>query len=322
MNKLIPTAGFLLLSTMVIVLMGFTVYEAWLSHAVGGIIIALFLVGVLAEMLRESKRVPYRMFNECMQQKGALKGLAVLGGALVTYTLACTLGLSAVTASALIALIAALTLPEYAVPAYCGSFVGMTSIQLLHTHGEVAIAGVVAGLLFVLTESAYPGLGGKLGTIAFAGAVLTGLGLERQFIIAPVPDGPLAFLIIGHAVIATIVTYWLNVTRGHGAVIASGIVGLVGGLILPAIDAEIGPLLAVVVICASFGGMSNGERFPRFSAVAVVGVITGLIFVYSTPLMGGAGGKLGTIAFAAALAVRGYMNLLEDSPARSTRMST
>jgi hypothetical protein len=309
-NRLIPTAGFLLLSAMVVVLLGFSVYEAWLTHVVAGVIVAGVLAGAVAQILREARRVQCIQLSEAMQREGILAGLAVLGGALVTYALACSVGLSAVNASALVGLIGALILPTYGVPIFCGSFVGMSSIQLLHTHGELAIAGAVAGLIFMLTDGTFPGLGGKLGTIAFTGTVITGLGLARQFTIAPVPGGRLALYIIAYATIATVATYWLNVTLGHGAVIGSSVVGLAGGLLLPGLHPDHGHLLAVVVFCASFTGMSSRERFPRLPMIVVIGLITGLVFVYSTPLLGGAGGKLGTIAFASALAGRGYMELL------------
>ena len=322
MNRLVPTAGFLLISTMVIVLLGFTVYEAWITHIGAGIIAAGVFVGALAQILRECRRVPCKQLSEAMQREGILAGLAVLGGALVTYVLAFSLGLSAVNASALVGLIGALILPVYGVPIYCGSFVGMSSIDLLHTHWELAIAGVVAGLIFMLTDRAFPGIGGKLGTIAFTGTVITGLGLERQFIITPIPSGRLATLIIAYATFATVATYWFNVTLGHGAVIGSSVVGLAGGLILPALHTENGYLLAVVVFCASFTGMSSRERFPRLPMIIVIGLITGLVFVFSTPLLGGAGGKLGTIAFASALAGRGYMNLLGTASAGTTTPAT
>jgi hypothetical protein len=74
-----------------------------------------------------------------------------------------------------------LVIPDYAVPAYCGSFVGMTSIQLLFSHGELALAVVIAAVIYVLTACTFAGIGGKLGTIAFAGSMITALGLGRPF---------------------------------------------------------------------------------------------------------------------------------------------
>jgi hypothetical protein len=92
---------------------------------------------------------------------------------------------------------------------------------------------------------------------------------------------------------------------------ASGIVGVVAGLILPVLFPEIGGTLAVMAICASFVGMSSAKHFPNALPLAVAGLFLGLIFIYSMPFLGGAGGKLGTMAFGSGLAVRGFMDLLQ-----------
>lgn len=310
MERWIPTFGFLVLSAMVVVLLGFTAYEAWLLHSLGGVVVVAVLVGAVVEMVREGRRVPCATLGELLNAANLRAALAVFLGALLGYVLSVDVGLGAVTAASLVALIAAAVVPAYAIPAYCGSFVGMTSARLLINHGELAIAALVAALIYLLTTCAYPGLGGKLGTIAFTGSVITGWGLDREFLITPVPASSVILEIIVHALLATVVTYWLNHELGHGPVIASGLVGLVGGLVLPALDAVHGPTLAVMVMCASFAGMSSRERFPHVGLMAVVGLVAGAIFVYSMPTLGGAGGKLGTIAFGSALAVQGYAGLV------------
>jgi hypothetical protein len=43
--------------------------------------------------------------------------------------------------------------------------------------------------------------------------------------------------------------------------------------------------------------------------MSVAGLFIGVIFVYSAPVFGGVGGKLGTIAFGSIMAVYGYMSL-------------
>lgn len=317
-NRLVPIVGFLLLSAMVLTLLMFTLYEAWVLRSMGVGVVALVIVGVGVEMLHERRRVPCVLLPDTFRHETALTFGGVVVGALVAYVLSVDVGLGAVTASALVALVAALILPEHAVPIYCGSFVGMTSARLLISHGEVAIAGGIAATLYVLTACSYPGYGGKLGTIAFIGSVLTGWGLDREFLITEIPTQPVIWLIIAHAMIATVVTYWLSIRLEHGPVVASGIVGLIGGLVLPAVYSEIGETLAVMVICASFAGMSSAQRFPRFLWMLTAGLVTGLIFVYSMPLMGGAGGKLGTIAFSSVLAVNGWLSLIARlMPARS-----
>ncbi len=311
MNRLIPAAGFLLLTAMVIILLGLTVYEAWILSAGGGVLVVAVSVGTLIQMVREAKRVPCVQFGEAMNLTNALNFLAVVAGALITYILSIDLGLGAVTASGLIGVLAALVIPDYAVPAYCGSFAGMSSARLLGSHWEIVLAGSIAGLIFILTDCAYPGFGGKLGAIAFTGCVIMGLSLRRPFIVTPIPDPSVAMVIIIASVAATVATYWLSITLGHGAVMASGFVGLLGGLILPAIYPDTGPLLAVMVICASFSGMSSAAKFPSITMMLGAGLVTGVIFVYSMPQLGGAGGKLGTIAFASVMAVRSYYDLVE-----------
>lgn len=94
--------------------------------------------------------------------------------------------------------------------------------------------------------------------------------------------------------------------HGNGPVLASSVVGMLGGLVLPVVFPAQGANLAVVAICASFGGMSSRERLPNAWAVLAVGVFTGVVFIFSTPHLGGAGGKLGTIAFGSVLAVSGF----------------
>jgi hypothetical protein len=323
MDRLIPTTGFLLLSATVIALLGFTIYEAQglpemvisgtqvPSSVIGSVVVVALLAGACVEMVFESRRLSRLDPAEVLCREHALNALSVAGGAVVTFVLSIDIGLGGVTASALVALIAAYVIPDYAVPVYCGSFVGMASTQLLYGHGELALAGAVAAVIYVLTACTFPGIGGKLGTIAFAGSVITALGLGRPFLVTAMPDTTTALLIIIYSVVATVLTFWLNVTLGHGAVIASAIVGITGGLVLPVIHPMSGGLLAVVVFCASFAGMASGERFPKASMMVLVGLVAGLIFVFSMPVGGGAGGKLGTIAFASCLAVRGFGDLVK-----------
>jgi hypothetical protein len=61
------------------------------------------------------------------------------------------------------------TLP---VPIYCGTFVGMCSSFHAEDYFFVAYAGLVAGVIYILTRDALNGIGGKLGTIAFGGVVV------------------------------------------------------------------------------------------------------------------------------------------------------
>lgn len=309
-NRLRPHVGFVTLSAMVLMLFGFTLYKTWGRTGVGGVLVTAVMGGLLYELSRERRRLSDRTPPAPTLGQALANFAAVLGGALVAYILNVDVGLGPVSAAGLVGLAAALVLPDYGVPLYCGAFAGMTSAQLLVNHGELALAGAVAGVTYVLAEGIFDGFGGKLGTIAFTGTVITGFGLQRTFSAALPPEGPLTLAILVYAVVAAVATYALSVGREHGGVLASSAVGLLGGLILPHVHpTPAGNTLAVVVICASFTGMSSPRRCSNALWMALAGLITGLMFVYSMPLLGGAGGKLGTLALGSILSVRGYLDL-------------
>ena len=58
---------------------------------------------------------------------------------------------------------------------YCGSFVGMSSVVVAPSISFVILAGILAGIFFILSKNLFVGIGGKLGTIAFGGVVMASL---------------------------------------------------------------------------------------------------------------------------------------------------
>jgi len=310
-NKIFRSAGFIILSAMVLLLFGFTFYHAWSLHSLGKFFLPMAFFGLFYEIILEGIRCKNATPKPYIFATDVKIFIAILLGAIITYTLKVNVGLGAVISAGLVALIASLIIPKYGVAVYCGSFVGMTSSRLLVDHSELSIAAAIAGIVFLLADRAFNGFGGKLGTVALTGTLITGLGLKKELLITLVPGWDFIGMIIIFSVLATVTTYWLNVRLKHGGVVASGIVGLTGGLILSAIyPGETGKTLAVMVMCASFAGMSSAERFSNMFQMLLIGLLTGMIFIYSMPLAGGAGGKLGTIAFGSVLVVRGYMDLV------------
>ena len=55
---------------------------------------------------------------------------------------------------------------------YCGAFVGMSSNNVLDSWSMFLAAGCLAGLAFWVSRNLFQGVGGKLGTLAFAAVVL------------------------------------------------------------------------------------------------------------------------------------------------------
>ena len=232
-------------------------------------------------------------------------GAALVGGALVTYGLAVEGGASPIVGAGAVGVVAALAMPTRAVPAYCGAFVGMTSPAVLDTYVSTAVAAVVATLLFLAVRPVYHGVGGKLGTTAFVGVVLTAVSTSRAFPGGSIAGPELATIAVVAGGVAAAVTFTVHARLGASPVLASGAVGLVGGVAAPVVLGAGGGLVAAVVFAASFAGMTEPARIPDERWLAVTGVVVGVLVVFTAPYLSGSGGKLGTIAFASSLAVHG-----------------
>jgi hypothetical protein len=301
-TQILTFIGLAVLSLMVIALYTLTTVGAWQRHLALGALMTLITAAVVAALVREGRTLGRDRGYAILSKAALFDAAGVVGGAWATYVLSVELELGPVVASALVGLLGGLVLPAQGAAIYCGSFAGMSSAALLANGVEMLAAGIVAGVVYVLANGTLSGFGGKLGTTAFVGTVVTGLGLGRIFAPAPMPAPPLALHIILTCIAAALLTYWLSRPLKHGPVIGSSVVGLVGGLLLPALAPEAGPLLAVAAFCASFTGMSGAARLPAPPWMTVAGLITGIVFVLSLPVLGGAGGKLGTIAMGAATA--------------------
>jgi len=232
----------------------------------------------------------------------------VAAAAGVTYVLS-DAGAGPVVASALVGIAATAVVPERAVPAYCGSFVGMASPEAV-PFATVLLGGVVTGIAFVAVRGSFDGFGGKLGTLALFGCVTAGVLTGAEYGTAPaflVP--PWAVLAVGAA--AALLTAVLS--EPVGAVGASGLVGLGAGVTFPLVT---GPALAATAFCASFVGMSAPERLNA-GEIGAAGALAAAVLVAAGPAFAGAGGKLGTVAFVSCLALAGTGELRERVSVRA-----
>jgi hypothetical protein len=310
MKNPVPITGFAILTIVVLLVFGAAAYFAWSLQPLVGIINTLVLLGLLFTLFKEAQGLKEANAEALFSQKNILSFAAVIIGAVLTHYLNIDLKLGAVEGAGIVGLGAALIFPEFAVPAYTGSFVGMAASTLLPAYGDVLFAAATAGVVYILSLAVFGGFGGKLGTIAASGCIFTGICLNGAFSSPPVPGWEVGTWLIVYSIIAAVVTYYLSVHRKHGAVIASSVVGIVAGLILPALHGDVGKTLAVMAICASFAGMSSTKRFPNIVPMFFAGFVAALVYMFSSPVVGGAGGKLGTIAFGSVMAIRAFMDLI------------
>lgn len=327
MNNIILLARSMRLSTYVISIIGF----AFLT------ILTLFLFSVsFVESLEHNSSITisktlvilvllYRIVSEArlnifekskaftesyIKKRILLNFISVFLGTILTFAINIEMGLGPVVAASTVAILATLFFPKYDVPIYCGAFVGMACPSVFYNYPLISLAGITAGILFIVAKNAFNGYGGKLGTIALGGCVATTLATRTPLGLAGIPPPETHLTLIIYSSSAALLTYLLNVRLKNSPVISSGIIGLVGGLLLPVIHPEHGQMLAIMVICASFAGMSSKEKVPHEIFIVIAGLFSALFFIYTASYLGGTGGKLGTIAFGSVIAVRGIWDLI------------
>jgi len=256
-------------------------------------------------------------------------------GALAVQLAIRTAGMTVVQGAALVGVLAWLSgrlklLSPRVRPAslYCGAFVGMTSSHVLPGLGGLTLAGILAGILYSLANHFCVGIGGKLGTMAFAGTAITVAlarlaGLNHQNLAGASVDPALQAAALGVAIVSVPLTYWLSEHRKFGAVFASAMPSavLVFGVNLLSTSWQLKMIpLGAAWFGASFAGMTSVERLDgRHWTLPLIGLIYGFLSMDSGPRLHGFGGGLGTTALVSVLAAFGIARLLGAKPVRFAR---
>lgn len=115
--------------------------------------------------------------------------------------------------------------------------------------------------------------------------------------------------VLAVSVIAGLATYFVNNRIKRGAVIASSIITLAAGLILPHFFPTTGQLLVTAAACASYAGMISVENALNLLEMAVISLMTGILFIAATGAYVGIGGRLGTIAAISCFAWLGFKKI-------------
>lgn len=287
--------------------------------------IAVLTAGLIGTVAVDAGRREFRaaLFRETvdaakLQRSDAADALSVTVAGPLTFYISTSLGHGPVVASALVGLVAALTVGEQAASAYCGSFVGMVSTAVLPTLVPVIGASLVAAAVYVLAKRVFNGFGGKLGTTAFVGCAAVVVPSSYTYVSVSALAAVPAVAAVVAAAVGAVAAFLLSVRYDYGAVIGSAAVGLVAGLSAPpALGPELGGVVAAAAFAGSFVGMVAETRLPSLTLVAVAGLLSGLVYVGVAPMFGGSGGKLGTVAFTACLLTWTVNHELDDPDWRS-----
>ncbi len=108
------------------------------------------------------------------------------------------------------------------------------------------------------------------------------------------------------SIVAGMATYIVSNILKRGAVIASAIITLISGLMLPYFFPSMGNVLATAAACASYAGMISVENALNLLEMAVISLMTGILFIAASSAYIGIGGRLGTIAAISCFAWLGF----------------
>ncbi|OAA31638.1 hypothetical protein AT15_06075 [Kosmotoga arenicorallina S304] len=267
--------------------------------------VLLFLSVLLVfSMQKEFKNELKRLKNSVASNSFPVL-LVTVAGALLSYILNVYLGLGAVVAASVVGLVGASLVKKYAVPIYCGSFVGMVSPEVLHDFTHVLLASFIAGVLYILAQEVYKGVGGKLGAIAFSSWVLLSMFSDVELITGSSISFRTGLYIFIYSIAGVLLTHVLSVRLDRNIVASSSAVSLIAGLVFPVVYSDSGSTIAAATMCASFVGMSSKKILRHEFDALLSGAMMGIFFLMSVEHFGGAGGKLGTIAFGSALSLKG-----------------
>ena len=103
-------------------------------------------------------------------------------------------------------------------------------------------------------------------------------------------------IILVISIIAGMATYAISNKLKKGPVIGSAVVTLVAGIVFPYLSADLGLTLATVSACSSYAGMISVENALNVWEMAIISLITGILFIAASNAYIGIGGKLGTMA--------------------------
>ena len=203
-------------------------------------------------------------------------------------------------------------------PIYCGTFVGMTSEMVLPNIWWVAGAGLLAGVLWSMSREAWVGIGGKMGTVALGGVLLTNLVASDFHQLGPGAHALTSIQAIAGILVVGLIsaplTWWLAHRRGWGAVLGSAVPTMIFAGVLqyaPDLFADSPKVLTVAWLGASFVGMTAPARVSSpWIMIPIGGVLYGCLQIILGKYLAGEGGIAGATALISVFAIRGGERLL------------
>lgn len=303
--------GHIILSLFAILLLSALIANTLKKSIFLFIIFLLFLSGVLLSIIfvfikNKNTHEQYKLI--CRDT--IIDFLAVFLSANFTYFFVYYFKISSLIVSPAVGFVGALIFRRHQLPIFCGSFTGMTSPALLEVFPMV-LAALLTSFIYILSKNVFNGFGGKLGTIAFAGCIITAFLTGQSILNNIVFTKREILFIVLVSVLVSPLTYVLNERLKLRPVLASSTIGLIGALLLLNENVDFCITLVSVIYGASFVGMTSKNILVNEGEIALAGMVYGLIFCYNATQFCGVGGKLGVTAFVSVLCLYGIMFIIK-----------
>lgn len=306
--KIVKFLSFLGLLIIPMILLIFASIE-WFQRSIGVFVILVLIILIFLYFALKTIRDNVNNSSWEIKKDDWADFLFAYFASIFTYNLAMFDHISAVFASALVGLIGASVFKKHEKAIFAGSFLGMAEATVFGAWGFI-VAGLVMAIVYVFSKPLFEGVGGKLGTVAFTGAVIAYLLQDLNPLIGiqfTLTEG--LYLIIA-SIAGAVITRLFSRIEGVSVVQASSVVGLFFVILFDYELFSISPYIAIAGFGGSFVGMTSKNHLNKIWMVGTGGLLFGVIYYLSSGVFSGFGGKLGTIAFLSSVITIGLFKMI------------
>jgi len=186
---------------------------------------------------------------------------------------------------------------------YAGAFVGLLAPTVAVHSAWAVLAGAVAGLFWsFIGPCVFPGVGGRLGLVAFMASagiylIADALGHDAGAVLVPQVDGLAHMAMVPIAAAGAVVTWVLIQRAGWDFALASGLTSLaVCGVIDLSIATDLAPVLGTAWFGGTMVGLSLPDRLPHPGWVLLAGLVYGAFMLHFEGPLSGHVGVIGATA--------------------------
>lgn len=119
-------------------------------------------------------------------------------------------------------------------------------------------------------------------------------------------------IILTISILSGIATFIVSNILKKGPIIASAIITLMSGLMIPYFSPSMSTTLTAASACASYAGMISIENALNPLEMSIISLMTGILFIASKNAYIGIGGRLGTIAAISCFAWLGFKKVFSS----------